>query len=486
MSLQSVDPRTGTPFGDVIPETTSDELDQIATAASAAAGAWSLTTGAKRATALRAVADRLDARSGELVEIADRETGLGSMRLAGEVGRSTFQLRMFADLVESGGHLGVTIDHAVPGAPPTGHPDLRRMNVALGPVAVFAASNFPFAFGVPGGDAASALAAGCPVVVKAHPSHPRTSIVAGEVFGDALSAAGAPVGTFAVVHGMEAGRELVLTPAIRAAAFTGSGAGGRALFDLASNRPVPIPFYGELGSVNPVVVTPEGAPDGSLFASAYVDSLTMGTGQFCTNPGLLLVPSGSGLTERITVEASRREPGVLLNAGIVGHLHDEVARLAALPGVRTLLAAPGPTTGGYRAGPVILATDGTAAMAQPELLRTECFGPAAVIVEYASEEELLAVLGLLDGCLVATVHGDEVEPLSATLISTLSGIAGRVLWNDWPTGVAVTAGQHHGGPFPATTNSLHTSVGTAAVLRFLRPVAFQSVPGALLPTALQD
>ena len=481
MPTQSVDPRTGESFGPVFPDTSPVELDRVVTAAAAAADAWADLVPSGRALALSAVADALDSDGAELVSLADRETGLGEARLSGELARTTFQIRMFAGLVESGDAARKVRDPEVPGPPPAGHPELLRVLVPIGPVAVYGASNFPFAFSVPGGDTASALAAGCPVVVKAHPGHPQTSARAAGVVVDALLSTGAPVGTLGIVHGFEAGRLLVQHPLIRAAAFTGSYGGGRALFDLAVGRSDPIPFYGELGSVNPVVVTAGAAQRGSALATEYVDSLTLGTGQFCTNPGLLLVPAGSGLVELIAAEAAQRAPGVLLHGGVASLFRDTVTRLAAVPGVKTLVDHSDLDLPGARSGPVILAADAATTMSHPELLRTECFGPAGIVVEYRSADELITLLALLDGCLVATVHGLASEALAGTLVRRLARIAGRVVWNGWPTGVAVSAGQQHGGPHPSTTSSLHTSVGTAAVLRFLRPVAYQSVPSILLP-----
>jgi len=481
VTTQSVDPRTGQSFGPLFPDSSAEDVDHVVGAASEAALEWGDLPPASRVSALAAVADALDARAGDLVAIADRESGLGQPRLVGELARTTFQLRMFAAAVGAGEYSRVVDDPQVSGPPPAGHPAMRRVLVPVGPVAVFGASNFPFAFSVPGGDTASALAAGCPVVVKAHPGHPQTSAVVAHLMAAALVAAGAPAGTLGIVHGLDAGRLLVVHPLVRAAAFTGSYSGGRALFDLAVGRPDPIPFYGELGSVNPVVVTPQAAARGQVLASDYVDSLTLGSGQFCTNPGLLLVPSGSGLLEMISAEASSRPAGVLLHDGVAQLLRINVARLAGVPGVRTMVNESRPAGAGARSGPVILAADATTVVAHPELVRTECFGPAGVVVEYSSNEELVEVLGLLEGCLVAAVHGVESEPLAKTLVRGLARVAGRVVWNGWPTGVAVTAGQQHGGPHPATTSSLHTSVGTLAAFRFLRPVTYQSLPPGLMP-----
>ncbi|MEI2820942.1 MAG: aldehyde dehydrogenase (NADP(+)) [Marmoricola sp.] len=482
--MQSVDPRTGEAFGPDFADTSLAELDRIVTAAQGAAAAFAAMPSSARARSLRAMADALDANTDRLAQIADRETGLGLPRLTGEVGRSSFQLRAFADFIEAGRHLGIVIDPEVPGAPPVGHPDLRRVNVALGPVAVYGASNFPFAFSVPGGDTASALAAGCPVVAKAHPGHLSTSVEVAAILESALSASGAPDGVFALVHGFEAGRELIRHPAIKAGAFTGSPVGGRALADLAAARPDPIPFYGELGSVNPVVVTPGWSGDSSVFAAQYVDSLTLGTGQFCTNPGLLLVPEGSQIVAKVVAEASSRAGSVMLHGGVLKIFGEEFAALRTIAGVEVLLDAQFGDVG-FTTTPALLGATGATALANPALVRSECFGPAGVIIEYASSEELMALVDALGGALASTVHGEVDEPLAGVLIERLAAISGRVLWGGWPTGVAVSPAQHHGGPHPVSTNSLHTSVGAAAIFRFLRPVAYQSMPSALLPQELR-
>jgi NADP-dependent aldehyde dehydrogenase len=369
-------------------------------------------------------------------------------------------------------------DEAVADAPPAGRPDLRRVLVPLGPVAVFAASNFPFAFSVAGGDTASALAAGCPVIVKAHPAHPQTSAAVGDHLRAAVDEAGAPAGTFDVVHGFESGRGLVLDSRVRAAAFTGSYEGGRALFDLAMSRADPIPFYGELGSVNPVFVTPRGAARSDELATGYVESLTLGTGQFCTNPGLLVAPRGTVL-DAIVAAAARAQGGTFLYEGIASRFEERAALLSKVDGVRVLHR--GPAGSGLSASVVIMATDVASALANAEALQVECFGPAGIVVEYDDPNDALAFADKLRGCLAATVHGEESEPLAAQFVSAAARIAGRVVWNGWPTGVAVSPAQHHGGPFPATTNSLHTSVGGTAIYRFLRPIAFQSLPSSLMP-----
>jgi NADP-dependent aldehyde dehydrogenase len=424
-------------------------------------------TAVQRAAWLRAVADSLDAAVDELVVIADDETHLGQVRLRGEVARTTGQLRLFAAAIIEGSYLEATIDHADPGATPP-RPDLRRMLRPVGPVAVYAASNFPFAFSVAGGDTASALAVGCPVIVKAHPGHPRLSRRTAELVSAALDAAGAPRGAFALVEGYEQGVALVQHPVIAAAAFTGSVAGGRALFDLASARPDPIPFFGELGSINPVVITEDAdAASGAQLAAGLAASFTLGAGQFCTKPGLVFVPRGSAVEAALLQQlpAARQQ---LLNDAIASGFERGRERLLDLPGVETL--ADGPA--------VVAAADSLS-----DDMMTEVFGPLTLLVRYASRAELVGMLQRLEGSLTATLHAAD-EPVD-DLLPLLESIAGRLLFSGWPTGVAVAWAQQHGGPWPSTT-SQHTSVGVTAVRRFLRPIAYQDAPERLLPAALRD
>ncbi|WP_343944471.1 aldehyde dehydrogenase (NADP(+)), partial [Pseudonocardia zijingensis] len=423
--------------------------------------------------------------AGELVPIAIEESSLPEGRLTGEVARSSGQLRLFADALEEGSYLEVILDSADANAKPVPRPDLRRMLVPLGPVAVFAASNFPFAFSVPGGDTASALAAGCPVVVKAHPGHPRLSQRTGEVLVEALRAAGAPDGTFAVVHGMEAGSSVLTDPRIKAGAFTGSVKGGLALLDIASKREEPIPFYGELGSLNPVFVTPAAiAARGDEIADGYVGSFTLGAGQFCTKPGLLFLPAGHGLEERLTDAVRATAPAGMLNERIrEGHAHER-DRLEGLGPVRTLVHGAESAAG---VAPTLLATTAKELLADPDPILQECFGPTSIIVEYADADEMLAAAEAFGGNLTATIHAEDSDAATLPpLVDVLRDRAGRLVYNGWPTGVAVSWAMHHGGPFPSTTASIHTSVGTTALRRFLRPVCYQNTPQALLPEALRD
>jgi NADP-dependent aldehyde dehydrogenase len=465
-------------------DTSPDELDRRIGAAAGAARVLVDSRPADRAAWLEAMADRLDAAADDLVPLAAQETHLGVERLKGELKRTTFQLRLFTDVLRDGSFLQATLDHADPDWPMGPRPDLRRMLRPIGPVAVYAASNFPFAFSVAGGDTASALAAGCPVLLKAHPSHPQLSVATGAVVADALRQGGAPDGTFAVVTGMDTGIALVQDPRIRAAAFTGSLRAGRALFDLAVSRPEPIPFYGELGSVNPAFVTPgTAAQRGEEVATGFVGSVSLGNGQFCTKPGLLFVPAGSGLEDRVAALVGEKPATPMLSEQIRSGYSAALAGLAERPGVRVIAGEVEPEGD---PSPTILAATASDLLSDPEALTQECFGPAAIVVSYSSEEELLAVAQVFDGQLTATIHGEGQEPVTSALQKLLSERVGRVVWNGWPTGVSVSYAQHHGGPYPATTSVQTTSVGTAAIDRFLRPVTFQDAPDDVLPPALQE
>jgi NADP-dependent aldehyde dehydrogenase len=461
-------------------------LDAVLAAAAGAAGPLAAMRPRERARVLVAVADALDAAGDDLVPLAIEESGLPEGRLRGELRRTTVQLRSFAGTLEDGGYLDAVIDRAEPDTPLGPRPDLRRMLIPLGPVLVFAASNFPFAFSVAGGDTASALAAGCPVVLKAHPGHPRLSARTGEVVADALRSGGAPEGTIGMVFGLDAGTEALRDPRITAAAFTGSVPAGRTLFDIASARPVPIPFYGELGSLNPVFVTPGAAAARKAeLAGGYAGSFTLGTGQFCTKPGLLFLPRGHGLEESLVQAVRAVEPARMLHPGVYEGYRGRRSAMSSVKGVRTLVE--GGTAGGLTAEPTLLATDVATLLRHRDVLLEEAFGPLSVVVSYDGPDELLTAAEEFEGNLTATVHAepDETE-LVRPLLARLRERAGRLLYNGWPTGVAVTAAMQHGGPYPATTSPLHTSVGTAAISRFLRPVSYQGMPQSLLPEALQD
>jgi len=455
----------------------------ITTAAAGAQDAVCAASASDRAAWLEALADVLDANASELIELADSESHLGNARLTGELARTSAQLRLFAQVVREGSFLEAAIDHPDTSATPP-IPDLRRMLIPLGPVAVFAASNFPFAFSVLGGDTASALAAGCPVVVKAHEGHPRLSRRVAALAVQALRGAGAPDGTFGLIEGRQAGVELVQAPQIRAVGFTGSVTGGRCLFDLASQRPDPIPFYGELGSINPVVVTPGAAEESRAeIVDGLLGSFTMGVGQFCTKPGVVFAPTDTELAEQLA-ERIGADAKPLLNERIGAGFRDRLGELAGHDGVE-VVGGSAPTAE-HSAAPVVLRTTVDEVLRSPQTLLEEVFGPATLVVDYGSVAELRAVLPVLPGSLTATLHAAEHEDgLAERLIAELSRIAGRVLYGGWPTGVAVSHAQHHGGPYPSTT-SVHTSVGTTAIRRWQRPIAYQTTPDSLLPPALQE
>lgn len=473
-----------------IDDTTPDALEALLAAAAEAAPAMTAATPGARAEWLRAAATALDDAVDTLVPLAMAETHLPEPRLRGEVARSSGQLRLFADALESGVLLEVIIDSADPDATPVPRPDLRRMLAPLGPVLVFAASNFPFAFSVCGGDTASALAAGCPVVVKAHPGHPETSQRTYEVMAQALTDGGAPAGALGLLHGVDAGVQALRDRRIRAAGFTGSVPGGLALHEIASSRPDPIPFFGELGSVNPVFVSRAAVEArGSEIASGYVGSCTLGVGQFCTSPGLLFLPAGHGLEGELR-SAADVPAAQMLYPGIGQAFASGVERLRKLPGIETLA---GPATigdvGTEPAPAVLLRTTAAELVADPDPLLEECFGPVSVVVEYADDDELLRAAALVSGSLTASIHAEESDAEAeslVTLVDLLADRAGRLVWNGWPTGVAVAAAMHHGGPFPATVGAAFTSVGTTAARRFQRPVCFQDAPQAVLPAALRD
>lgn len=434
----------------------------------------------QRAAWLYAVADGLDAAADRLVALAGAETRLPEGRLRGELKRTSFQARLFGDRAAAGTLLDARVDRADPDWGMGPRPDLRRTHVPIGPVVVFAASNFPFAFSVAGGDTVSALSVGCPVVVKTHPGHPELSRATADVVNAALASAGAPEGLFGTVESRADGVAAVQDPRVRAVGFTGSVSGGRALFDLAVSRPDPIPFYGELGSTNPVVVTAAGWEErADEIVEGFAQSFTLGAGQFCTQPGVVLVPDRAGFLQRLRVPAVHP----MLNDPLAEEYAAVHAELVARPGVDVL--ATGPQTDGAPTA-TLLGSDAEAVLADPAIVTTEVFGPASVLVTYDDLDQALEVLALVGGALTATLQGTrELDPDAPRTLAAMAQIAGRVIYNEWPTGVTVSDAQQHGGPWPATTAPTTTSVGTAAAQRFARPVAFQNVPEAGLPRELR-
>ena len=484
--IKSIDPRTGETREVVAAETTRGEMDTICGQALSAFRFMRQQDRSWRARLLREIANALEAERGALVEVADAETALGPTRLNGELTRTCFQLQMFADVVQEGSYVEATIDHA--GDTAMGpRPDLRRMLVPLGPVAVFGASNFPFAFSVPGGDTASALAVGCPVVAKAHESHPATSSLSAAVMARAAESFGAPEGAIAVVYGRDPGGWLVKHSAITAVGFTGSANAAQALIRLIDERTEPIPFYGELGSMNPLVVTAAAAAERpEHIGRGLAGSMTLGAGQFCTKPGLAFVPRGAAGDSIVAAagKAVGETPGaVLLNANILSSFGHGVDELMTLRSVREVAVGQPPESGTHGVAARLLEVDVEELSGR---MLEECFGPVTIVVRYDDAEKLLDVLSALPSSLTGTLHVGSVEgELDARIVEVLEGRAGRVIFNGFPTGVAVAWAQNHGGGWPAT-NSLHTSVGATAVRRFLRPLAWQDAPQLVLPLELRE
>jgi NADP-dependent aldehyde dehydrogenase len=466
-------------------------LDDLLCRASAAATVLAEVRPSDRANALVAAADGLDAAADDLIDIAMAETGLAEARLRGEVKRTTWQLRLFAEVISEGGYLDARIDDADPDYVIGPRPDLRRVNVPIGPVLVFAASNFPFAFSVAGGDTAAALAAGNPVLVKAHQGHPRLSRATARIVADALTGAGLPDGTFALIEGRENGIAALRDDRVRAGAFTGSTYAGRMLADIAAARPIPIPFYGELGSVNPVFVTEAALRENAdTIATGYVTSVSGSSGQLCTKPGFLFVPSVTPLADRIVAAAAEVGEHRALTAGITQGYRQRREALTEAATVTTLV--PGSVRvdddGLGWATPTFVVTTVDALIDGGDELLDEAFGPLSVIVEYGDPAALPELVErLFPGNLTATVHTSSGEdtPQLAALTRALARTSGRVVFDGWPTGVSVTAAMQHGGPYPATTVD-STSVGTAAIGRFLRSVTYQNAPQSMLPPPLRD
>lgn len=477
------------------PAGTPELVDRACRAAAEAAADYGRLSAERRAAFLRAVASEIEARAQAITETGSAETGLPAARLEGERGRTTGQLRLFAEFVEAGRHLDLRHDEALPDREPLPRPDLRLMMRPLGPVAVFGASNFPLAFSVAGGDTASALAAGCPVVVKGHPGHPGTGAIVAEAIAAAMASCGVPRGTFSLVNdggpgdggedSRAVGAALVRHPAVEAVGFTGSLKGGRALFDLAAARPDPIPFFGELGSVNPVFVMPGAmAARGEAVARGWAGSLTMGVGQFCTNPGIIVVPAGrSEAFEGWAAAALSEVSGQpMLTGGIARAYGEGVERMGGLPGVRRVHVGGAE---GRNGTPALLATTAAAFVDTPDMAH-EVFGPSGLVIAAEPGEETLAVARAIEGQLTATLHLEPSDhEAAAALMPLLEERAGRILANGFPTGVEVAHAMMHGGPWPASTNAGATSVGTLAIRRWLRPVCYQDVPHALLPPELR-
>ena len=474
MSTTSHDPRTGEPVS-TVEDTTADELAAVTRRAAAAAPVLAATSPAVRRGLLRAVADSLEQHRDELAALADRETALGLPRLTAEVTRTADQLRFYGEVAVEGSWLGVTVDEATATTP-----RLVRVNRPLGPVAVFGASNFPFAFSVLGNDTGAALAAGCPVVAKAHPAHLALSLRQAELARAALRDAGAPEATFDVVTGHQAGVDLVRAPAVAAVAFTGSQQAGTALWRTANERETVIPVFAEMGTVNPVVVTRAAARAMAAVAEGFVGSFTLGHGQFCTKPGLVLAPAGSGAAEAVAAALRDAAPTpVMLTEAIAASVTRGIASMQEAGA--EVVEQVGGGSAGWAAPAAVLRADAAALTTGSRLLE-ECFGAVVLVCEYDTDDQLATVLGTLQGALAASLVTDGPEdPQGPGLLDVLGRGVGRVVVDGWPTGVAVTWAQQHGGPWPATSVPSATSVGAQGLARFVRPVAYQSATDGWLP-----
>lgn len=467
---------------------TPAHVDAAVQAAEAAFPSFSALSRDQRAAFLDRIADEIEARGAEITAIGTSETGLPTARLEGERGRTTGQLRLFASHIREGAYLDRRHDAALPDRKPAPRPDLKLVQRPIGPVAVFGASNFPLAFSTAGGDTASALAAGCPVVVKGHSAHPGTGEIVAQAIDAAIKALGLHPGTFSLVQGgkRDVGETLVQHPLIKAVGFTGSLAGGRALFDLCARRPEPIPFFGELGSVNPMFLLPAAvAARGPAIAQGWAGSLTLGAGQFCTNPGIAVVIDGP--EAQAFIAATREAVGqvgaqTMLTDGIAQAYRAGRDRVAAQTGVREVLTS---VCDLRQATPYLFEVTGDAWLGN-HALAEEVFGPLGLIVRVRDAAQMEAVARSLEGQLTCTLHLDEADtPQAQALMPILERKAGRVLANGFPTGVEVVDAQVHGGPYPASTNFGATSVGTMSIRRWLRPVAYQNMPEALLPADLR-
>lgn len=471
-------------------DSTAEEINLVMNAAKSAASTMRKLSLSERAALMNAIADGLENSGDALIQVAMAETNLPDARLRGERGRTIFQLRSYAKACAKGDWLEARIDTAIPDKVPA-KPDIRKMLVPIGPVVVFGSSNFPFAYSTAGGDTATAFAAGCPVVVKAHPAHPQTGEIVANIIHAAVASCGLPAGVFGHVYGasFEVGKQLVMHPYTKAVGFTGSYSGGRALFNMAAQREEPIPVFAEMGSVNPVFLLSEKlAADPASIATQYAGSITLGVGQFCTNPGLIVGLKSDALDsfiQSLGEQIGNMAPGTMLHPGIAKAYLSKRAEALSQQGVR-LIAAPTTEANSDQGTPTIAATTGEEFL-KNKMLHHEVFGPYSLIIECANEDEMLAVAEQMEGQLTATVMAtDNDASNNASLLDAIAEKCGRMILNGVPTGVEVCLSMHHGGPFPSTTDSRFTSVGADAIKRFARPMSFQNFADHLLPIELQN
>lgn len=492
-AFSAVNPATGRPIAPEFHSASLQDVDAAARLADSAFATYSKLSGKEKANLLRAIASEIQSAEGELIERAHLETALTEKRLQSEIARTTNQLRLFAKVVEEGSWAMARIDLGDPGRTPLPKPDIRSLLRPLGPVAVFGASNFPFAFSVAGGDTASALAAGNPVIVKAHPSHPGTSELVGRIISQCIRNGGLPAGVFSLLFdaGNEIGAALVQHPLVKAVGFTGSQAGGKALTRLASSRPEPIPCFAEMGSTNPIFILPQAlAIQGEQIATRLFDSVTAGGGQFCTKPGLVFLPHGAGdraFMEKLEALTPQAPAAIMLNANISSSYATAIATRRRKNGVSTRAEAIAVSDcPGFFASPVLYEVDAEDWL-KDKTLAAEIFGPTTLLVRYRHREQLLQMAGELEGHLTAAIHmtDDDLSGIEE-LVALLERKVGRLIMNGFPTGVEVCHSMVHGGPYPATSDGRSTSVGPQAIYRFTRPVCYQGFPQHALPAELQD
>lgn len=474
-------------------DTTQEQINTALEAAESAFNIYRNVTSENRAAFLEQISEELNKISDKLIDCANKETALGKERLKGELARTVNQLRLFADIARKDSWVNARIDTAIPDRTPLPKPDIRTMNIPIGPVVIFTASNFPLALSVAGSDTASALAVGCSVVVKVHPAHPETSELTANAIKNAIEVTGMPPGVFTLIHGAgyEVGTQLVSHPLTRAVAFTGSLRGGRALFDVAAKRPNPIPVYAEMGSVNPVFVLPGALHErGDAIAEGMRQSITLGTGQFCTNPGLTI---GLNTGEMETFSNKLGElifdspTASMLYPGILNSYEAGIKRLSEIPGIKKTQSNHTADLAKNEARPTMFATDSETFFQHQDELHEEVFGPSTVLIACESKDEMEAIANSMVGNLTATIHAndDDVEQYQA-LIQILQNKVGRIVFNGFPTGLEVCPSLHHGGPYPAMTDPHFTSIGTMAYERFVRPMCYQGFPQSALPVELQN
>ncbi len=490
-TVSAINPATGAALEPGYFWATADDVERAVQLAANAFQEYGRWPAKRRAAFLRRIAELIEANATAIQERANQETALPLARLQGETARTCGQLRLFASLIEEGWWLDARIDRGDPNRKPLPKPDLRSMLVPLGPVAVFSSSNFPLAFSVAGGDTASALAAGCPVIVKPHQGHLGTSEMVATLIQQAAREANAPEGVFSMLYGAgrEVGIALVKHPLIKAVGFTGSRAGGRALMDAAAARPEPIPVYAEMGSINPVFILPGALQqDAEAIANGLHASVTLGVGQFCTNPGLVFVERSAdadAFLQKLQSLISSTPPGTMLTADLCASYRSGLEKFARIPGVRCSTAGNG-DPGAGKASAALFVTDVKTFLATPDLME-EVFGPSTLVVQCESRADMLKAAEKLEGQLTATVHGTPQDlDASSGLLAVLTTKAGRLVCNGFPTGVEVCHAMTHGGPYPATSDGRSTSVGTRAIERFARPVCYQNFPDAALPDELKE